>query len=90
MHTPADHSTGIADWAEAALILPADPMWRLEVPGYQPALEHDLETRFAIGNGLLGVRGSLEQPTKASRPRTFVAGLFDIVTNNIAFYDACS
>ena len=36
-----------------------------------------MESRFAIGNGFLGVRGSLEQPTVASRPRTFIAGLFD-------------
>ncbi len=65
------------DWTNAALTPPADPAWRLEAIGYQPALEHDVETRFTVGNGLLGVRGSLEQPTIASRPRTFIAGLFD-------------
>ena len=65
------------DWADTAFAPPSDPAWRLEEQGYQPALEHEVETRFAVGNGLLGVRGSLEQPTIASRPRTFVAGLFD-------------
>ena len=65
------------DWADAALAPPADPAWRMDEPGYQMALEHDVETRFTVGNGRLGVRGSLEQPTIASRPRTFIAGLFD-------------
>lgn len=65
-----------ADWA-AALEPPDDPAWRLEAPGFQPALEHEVETRVAISNGLLGVRGALEQPTSASRPRTYIAGLFD-------------
>ena len=34
-------------------------------------------SRFAISNGFLGVRASLEQPMVGSRPRTFIAGLFD-------------
>jgi trehalose/maltose hydrolase-like predicted phosphorylase len=50
----------------------------LEECGYQAALEHDVESQFVIGNGFLGVRGSLEQPTIISRPRTFIAGLFDV------------
>jgi trehalose/maltose hydrolase-like predicted phosphorylase len=69
--------TTMAQWAEAALKLPDDPAWCLDAPGYQPALEHDIESRLAISNGFLGVRGSLEQPTTASRPRTFITGLFD-------------
>jgi kojibiose phosphorylase len=44
--------------------------------GYGPALEHEIESRFAIGNGLVGSRGSLELPTIASRSRTYVAGFF--------------
>ncbi len=68
--------TSLTDWAAAALALPDVSLWRLDEDGYQPALEHDVETRLAVSNGLLGVRGSLEQPTVASRPRTFIAGLF--------------
>ena len=77
MSKQGDRRTTMAEWAAAALSAADDPMWRLEEHGYQPALEHDTETRFAVGNGFLGVRGSLEQPTVASRPRTFIAGLFD-------------
>jgi len=49
----------------------------MEQDGYQAALEHEVESRFAISNGFLGVRASLEEPTIASRPRTFITGLFD-------------
>ncbi|HZU06289.1 MAG TPA: glycosyl hydrolase family 65 protein [Chloroflexota bacterium] len=75
-----------AEGREAAdLLAPTpDPAWRLEVPSYQPALEHEEETRLAISNGFLGVRGSLEQPTRASRPRTFIAGLFDVPAEGVA------
>lgn len=65
------------DWLDAALLPPAEPAWRLEETGYVPALEHEIESRLTVGNGLLGIRGSLGQATAASHPRTFVAGVFD-------------
>ncbi len=64
-------------WLAAALEPPEDPAWCLTERGYRPTLEHEIESRMAISNGFLGVRGSLETPTDASRPRTYVAGLFD-------------
>ncbi len=69
--------TRLADWAALAFVAPDDVLWRLEQDGYQAALEHEVESRFVISNGFLGVRASLEQPQVASRPRTFIAGLFD-------------
>lgn len=60
----------------AILEPPDDPHWQLAIDGYSPALEHSVEARLAIGNGLLGMRGALAQPTQASHPATFVAGLF--------------
>ena len=69
--------TRLADWAAQALAAPDDALWGMEQDRYQAALEHELESRFAISNGFLGVRASLEDPTIASRPRTFIAGLFD-------------
>lgn len=53
-----------------------EPLWLLREENYEPALEHEVESRFAISNGFLGARASLEQPTRASRPRTYVAGIF--------------
>lgn len=55
---------------------PLDPLWALREENYEPALEHEVESRFAISNGLIGVRASLEQPARGSRPRTYVAGFF--------------
>ncbi len=52
--------------------------WQIREDAYQPALEHEIESRFAIGNGFLGLRGSLDQPTSVSRAGTFMAGLFDL------------
>ena len=62
----------LTDWATDVLRKMDDPAWQLGQHTYQPALEHDLETRFAVGNGFIGVRGSLIEPTVASRPRTFI------------------
>ena len=58
----------------------ADASWLLVEDGYDPLRESSLESRFAISNGFLGVRGS-RATTRGSRwivpARTYVAGLFD-------------
>ena len=69
--------TRLADWAARAFAAPHDPLYRMEQDGYQAALEHEVESRFAISNGFLGVRALLEEPTMVSRPRTFITALFD-------------
>jgi trehalose/maltose hydrolase-like predicted phosphorylase len=66
-----------AEETPPALVPTADPAWRLFERRRSPGLEHETESRFTLSNGFLGVRGSLDQPTSASQPRTFVAGLFD-------------
>ena len=66
-----------------------DRDWLLEANSYDPIRESSLESRFAVSNGFLGVRGSraisrgptwvswLHTVKWASWPRTYVAGLFD-------------
>ena len=58
----------------------ADTAWVLEAAGYDPLREGSLESRFAISNGFLGIRGA-RAITRGERwvipPRTYVAGLFD-------------
>src|SRR4051812_7923440 len=66
-----------------------DRDWLLVEQGYDPRRERSVESRFAVSNGFLGVRGSRalsRGPTWvswahtlrwASWPRTYVAGLFD-------------
>jgi trehalose/maltose hydrolase-like predicted phosphorylase len=68
------------DKMEHALKPTVDPSWVLVADGYDPLREGNLESRFAISNGFLGVRGS-RATTRGTRwivpPRTYVAGLFD-------------
>jgi trehalose/maltose hydrolase-like predicted phosphorylase len=58
----------------------ADPAWVIEDHAYDALREGSLESRFAISNGFLGVRGA-RATTRGSRwivpARTYVAGLFD-------------
>ena len=75
-------SIALVDFWQNALSARSEPAWMLTENGYEPALEHEVESRFAVGNGFLGVRGSLEQPTLASRPRTYIAGLFAFPETN--------
>jgi len=65
---------------DLALRPTSDPGWVLVEEGYDPLRESSLESRFAISNGFLGVRGA-RATTRGSRwivpARTYVAGLFD-------------
>ncbi|MNR96031.1 Kojibiose phosphorylase [compost metagenome] len=58
----------------------ADPAWILTEEGYDPLRESSRETRFAVSNGFLGVRGerAFTRGRRWTAPaRTYVAGLFD-------------
>src|SRR5271154_4963140 len=67
-----------------------DPSWVLTHEGYDVLTENAVESRFALGNGFLGMRASRpvsRGPTWtswlgyirwASWPRCYVAGLFEI------------
>ncbi|MDQ2859279.1 MAG: glycoside hydrolase family 65 protein [Pseudomonadota bacterium] len=64
-----------------ALAATPDPAWRLEQPGFDPLRESSRESRFAISNGFLGVRGGRaihRIDDTAAAPRTYIAGLFDV------------
>src|SRR5271168_395275 len=65
---------------ERALEPTADPAWVIVADGYDALRERCLESRFAISNGFLGVRGT-RAITRGARwvvpPHTYVAGLFD-------------
>lgn len=58
----------------------ADPDWIFSVDRYDPLQETSIESRFAISNGFLGIRG-VRSTTRGERwvipARTYVAGLFD-------------
>ena len=42
-----------------------DPAWSFAVDGFEPMMESSVESRFAISNGFLGVRGA-RSTTRAS------------------------
>jgi trehalose/maltose hydrolase-like predicted phosphorylase len=72
--------TGL-DGIEHALAPTSDRAWTLSVDGYDPLREGSVESRFAISNGFLGIRG-VRATTRGERwampARTYVAGLFDM------------
>ncbi|MCW6511757.1 glycoside hydrolase family 65 protein [Lichenifustis flavocetrariae] len=65
---------------EQLLAPTGDPAWVLIEEGFDPLRETSVESRFAISNGFLGVRG-VRATTRGTRwvapARTYVAGLFD-------------
>ena len=74
---------------QQALEPTADPGWVLREHGFDLMHESSIESRFAISNGFIGVRGAraisrgpawvswMHTVNWASWPRTYVAGLFD-------------
>lgn len=73
----------VADTLARGMMPASDPSWLLRETGYELLRESTFETRFAVSNGFLGVRGGLAAHLGACRaipPRTYVAGLFDTPT----------
>ncbi len=57
-------------------IYPID-RWSIVETGYTPALTALLETVFALGNGWLGVRGTLHQGRPAHQPGALINGFYE-------------
>ncbi|HEY8446243.1 MAG TPA: glycosyl hydrolase family 65 protein [Thermomicrobiales bacterium] len=73
---------GIAiDGVDLPASLTTDPTWVLVEEGFTLPREHEVESRFAVSNGYVGVRGSLPEGSRLSAPATYVAGVFDTVSN---------
>jgi alpha,alpha-trehalose phosphorylase len=51
--------------------------WRLVEARWSSCYAHRAETVFAVGNGFLGVRGTLEEGRPAGSPGTFVGGFHE-------------
>mgnify|MGYP000545353144 CR=1 FL=1 len=54
----------------------ADPAWLLEVEGFDPLREREVESWLAVSNGRTGTRGSLEEGSEDSSPALYVAGVY--------------
>ena len=65
----------------SALQPTADPAWTIEQHGFDPLRDGSRQSRFAVSNGFLGVRGDRainRGPDGVVPPCTYVAGLFDV------------
>jgi trehalose/maltose hydrolase-like predicted phosphorylase len=59
----------------------ADPAWIIEQHGFDPLRDGSRQSRFAVSNGFLGIRGDRainRGPDGVVPPCTYVAGLFDV------------
>ncbi len=59
-------------------------LWCIKEEGFDKELQNIRESQFALGNGYLGVRGVLEEKPKGARPGTFIAGIYDRLTSQVA------
>ena len=58
-------------------LAPSDePGWLLVEEGFTLVREHEIESIFAVANGYIGTRASLEEGSRFSHPVTFAAGIF--------------
>ena len=54
----------------------SDPAWLVEVVGFDPLDEREVESWFTVANGRTGTRGSVEEGSEESEPATYVAGVY--------------
>ena len=54
----------------------SEPGWLLVEEGFNLVREHEIESIFAVANGYIGTRASLEEGSRLSQPVTFVAGIY--------------
>jgi trehalose/maltose hydrolase-like predicted phosphorylase len=77
---PTREPGGVAGPSRASVDLPLapskDPGWLLVEERFAPLREHQIESIFAVANGFVGTRASLEEASPLSRPATFVAGVY--------------
>lgn len=67
---------GTADSLDGFPIPTSDPAWLVEVVGFDPLDEREVESWLTVANGRTGTRGSVEEGSEESDPATYVAGLF--------------
>jgi trehalose/maltose hydrolase-like predicted phosphorylase len=61
-----------------------DPLWKIEVVGYDRFRERELESWFTVANGRTGTRGALEEGSTDSSPAVYVAGVFGRLPDSAA------
>jgi beta-phosphoglucomutase family hydrolase len=67
---------GVADTTVALPEPTTDPAWVIEVLGFDPLDEREVESWLTVANGRTGTRGSVEEGSEESDPAAYVAGVF--------------
>jgi kojibiose phosphorylase len=61
-----------------------DHRWLMTIDGWEPKHEPAFEAMLALVNGYLGTRAAVEEGSAASTPATFLNGIFDAATKEVA------
>ncbi|NGX41797.1 MAG: Kojibiose phosphorylase [Chlamydiae bacterium] len=61
-----------------------DDLWHIKEDGFDPEIQNIREAQFSIGNGLIGARGVLEESPKGAVPGTYMSGIYDRMTSQVA------
>jgi len=70
-------STGLSPLGVGLPLAPSsDPGWLLVEEGFALVREHEIESIFAVANGYIGTRASLEEGSRLSQPGAFAAGIY--------------
>lgn len=64
--------------------LDADPRWLMTIAGWNPQQEPGIEAVLALVNGYAGTRAAIEEGSSSSLPATFLNGVFDATTQQVA------
>ena len=73
---PGSVTGGSALGVNLPLAPSSDLGWLIVEEGFTSVREHEIESVFAVANGYLGTRASLEEGSRLSQPVTFVAGIY--------------
>jgi beta-phosphoglucomutase family hydrolase len=63
--------------------------WNITYPSWEPAKERTREALLSVGNGYMGIRGSMEESLAGpvNYPGTYIAGLYNRLSTRIAGKD---
>jgi trehalose/maltose hydrolase-like predicted phosphorylase len=64
--------------------LEADPRWRMTIEGWDPRQEAGIEAVLALVNGYSGTRAAVEEGSSVTTAATFLNGVFDAATEQVA------
>jgi kojibiose phosphorylase len=61
-----------------------EDLWCIKEDGFDKEIQNIRESQFALGNGLIGCRGVLEENPLGASAGTYVAGVYDRITSQVA------